>query len=121
MYIRTLPDNSSDFTDLPPTWENVYNTCLANWNAMAPCMDNWLDLKDPVQVKAYAKVLKRLTDPDNFEDFLYMPVTRDMTKAERQFLYDYLDSDAPCATLSQSNDIKPKVDQNKLNKSLRKA
>jgi len=88
MYIRTLPGNDA-IAELDPTWENVYNYCLANWNAMAPCMDNWLDLKDPVQVKAYADVIKRLTDPENFESFLYMPVTRDMTDRERKLLYDF--------------------------------
>lgn len=122
MYIRTLPNNESDFAGLKPSWENVYTKCLANWNAMAPCMDNWLDLKDPVQVKSYANVIKRLTDPDNFEDFLYMPVTRDMTEAERKFLYAYLDSDDVCDAISNNKpDDTVKADQNKLNMSLRKA
>ena len=124
MYIRTLPNNAADFKGYKPTWENVYNKCLANWNAMAPCMDNWLDLKDPVQVKSYAKVLKRLTAKENFESFLYMPVTRDMTEAERQFLYAYLDSDDDCDGLkngSNNDDNEDKLDHNKLNKSLRQA
>jgi hypothetical protein len=92
IYIRTYPGNDT-IAELEPTWENVYKFCLANWNAMAPCMDNWLDLKDPVQVKAYASVLKRLTDPANFEAFRFMPVTRDMTDVERQLLYRFLDGD----------------------------
>ena len=124
MYIRTLPNNAADFKGYKPTWENVYNKCLANWNAMAPCMDNWLDLKDPVQVKSYAKVLKRLTAKDNFESFLYMPVTRDMTEAERQFLYAFLDSDDDSAgsnSTSNSDDKEDKLDHKKLNKSLRQA
>lgn len=90
MYIRTYPGNDA-IAELEPTWENVYKFCLSNWNAMAPCMDNWLDLKDPVQVKAYAAVLKKLTDPANFESFRFMPVTRDMTDAERTLLYGFLD------------------------------
>lgn len=90
MYIRTYPGNDT-IAELEPTWENVYKYCLSNWNAMAPCMDNWLDLKDPVQVKAYASVLKKLTDPANFESFRFMPVTRDMTDVERKLLYGFLD------------------------------
>jgi hypothetical protein len=77
---------------LPPTWENVYVNVLANWNAMARCMDNWSKLDDPDQVKAYAAILKRLTDPANFEGFLFMPVTRDMSSGERALLYNFLDS-----------------------------
>lgn len=90
-YLRTLPADD-DIAALQPSWENVYARVLANWNAMAPCMDNWLELDDPVQVKSYAPVLKRLTDPSRFEDFLFMPVTRDMTKGERALLHAFLDA-----------------------------
>ncbi|HEV2865881.1 MAG TPA: hypothetical protein VGX37_05150 [Allosphingosinicella sp.] len=79
---------------LPPTWDNVYCYVLANWNALAPCMDNWLDLYDPDQVRTYGAVLKRLTDPANFESFRYMPVTRDMTRGQRTLLYAFLDAPA---------------------------
>jgi hypothetical protein len=79
---------------LPPTWDNVYTAVLANWNALAPCMDNWLDLHDEGQVRAYAAVLKTLTDPANFESFRFMPVTRDMTRGQRRLLYRFLDSPA---------------------------
>jgi hypothetical protein len=61
-------------------------------------MDNWLMLDDPAQVRAHAAVLKRLTDPANFESFRFMPVTRDMTKGERALLYRFLD--APATTLT---------------------
>ena len=60
---------------------------------MAPCMDNWLKLDDPVQVKAYAHVLKRLTDPANFEAYRFMPVTRDMSPGARTLLYKFLDGE----------------------------
>jgi hypothetical protein len=90
IYVRTLPADS-DVAALPPTWDNVYNKVLANWNAMAPCMDNWLTLDDPSQVKAYAGLLKRLTDPANFEHYRFMPVTRDMTLGERALLHQFLD------------------------------
>jgi len=65
---------------------------LANWNAMAPCMDNWLMLDNPAQVKAHAHVLKRLTDPANFESLRFMPVTRDMSMGQRALLYRFLDA-----------------------------
>ena len=92
MYVRVLPADTA-IAELPPTWDNLYAKVLANWNAMAPCMDNWLKLNDPVQVKAYAALLKRLTDPANFESFLFMPVTRDMSAGERTLLYKFLDSE----------------------------
>ncbi|HXC56151.1 MAG TPA: hypothetical protein VNU97_12710 [Rhizomicrobium sp.] len=90
-YVRTWPADAA-IAELPPTWENVYARVLVNWNALAPCMDNWLRLDDPVQVKAYGAVLKRLTDPAHFEDFRFMPVTRDMTGGERKLLYKFLDA-----------------------------
>jgi hypothetical protein len=37
-------------------------------------------------------VLKKLTDPANFEAFRFMPVTRDMTAGERTLLYKFLDA-----------------------------
>jgi hypothetical protein len=91
MYVRARGADSA-IVQLPPTWENVYVNVLANWNAMARCMDNWSKLDDPDQVKAYAAILKRLTDPANFEGFLFMPVTRDMSSGERALLYNFLDS-----------------------------
>ena len=100
-YVRIRPADAS-IAALPPTWQNVYAHVLANWNAMAPCMDNWLELDDPVQIKAYAAVLKRLTDPKNFEAFRFMPVTRDMTEGERTLLYHFLDAPAALDTASKS-------------------
>ena len=92
MYVRVRPADAS-IAQLPPTWENVYVHVLANWNAMAPCMDNWLMLDDPVQVKAYAGVLKHLTDPANFESLRFMPVVRDMSAGQRKLLYNFLDAE----------------------------
>jgi hypothetical protein len=91
MYVRVLPADRA-IAELPPTWDNLYANVLANWNAMAPCMDNWLNLADPAQVKANAGLLKRLTDPANFESYLFMPVTRDMSAGERALLYKFLDA-----------------------------
>ena len=91
MYVRVLAADA-DVAALPPTWENVYGRVLANWNAMAPCMDNWLMLNDPEQVKAHAGAVKQLTDPAGFEGYFFMPVTRDMTTGGRALLYKFLDA-----------------------------
>jgi hypothetical protein len=99
MYVRVRPGDANVGL-MPPTWDNVYAHVLANWNAMAPCMDNWLMLDDPAQVKAHAAILKRLTDPARFESFRFMPVTRDMSKGERTLLYKYLD--APADVVAQA-------------------
>lgn len=96
-YVRTLPTDPA-LAELEPTWDNVYTLVLANWNAMAPCMDNWLDLHDPDQIRAFGPVIKALTDPANLETYSYMPVTRDMTAGERTLLYKFLDAPAPVAT-----------------------
>ena len=97
--MRTLPADA-DIAALPPTWDNVYERVLANWNAMAPCMDNWLNLDDPVQVVNHAGVIKELTDPARFEAYIFMPVTRDMTKGERALLYAFLDAPGGLAAKS---------------------
>lgn len=94
MYIRTLPADRA-VAQLAPTWDHVYSQVLANWHAMAPCMDNWLDLGNEAQVRSFGPLLKRLTGPDAFEHFRYMPVTRDMTPGQRTLLYRFLDSPAP--------------------------
>jgi hypothetical protein len=59
---------------------------------MAPCMDNWLRLDDPSQIRAYTAILKRLTSPANLEIFRYMPITRDLSPGMRSLLYAWLDS-----------------------------
>ena len=91
MYTRTLAADAQ-LDALPPTWQNVYSQVLANWNAMAPCMDNWLMLNEPVQVRKFAHIIKRLTDPGNFEQYRFMPITRDMTAGKRSLLYRFLDA-----------------------------
>jgi hypothetical protein len=91
VFVRTLPADD-DIARLPPTWDNVHRYVLRNWQAMAPCMDNWLDLGNPDQVRSFAPVLRRLTDKSNFEAFRFMPVTRDMTAGQRALLYVFLAS-----------------------------
>jgi hypothetical protein len=66
-------------------------------------MDNWLKLDDPVQIRAYSEILKRLTDPAHFEEFGFMPVTRDMSAGERTLFYNFLsaNNDQAFANLSE--------------------
>lgn len=90
MYLRVLPADD-ELAAMEPTWQNVHDYVLSYWEAMAPCMDNWLRLGDEAQVRAYAAVIKKLTDPGYFERFRYMPVTRDLTKGQRTLLYNFLD------------------------------
>ena len=96
MYVRVLTSDAN-LAALPPTWANAYGRVLVNWHAMAPCMDNWLNLGSETQVRAYAAVIKKLTDPAAFENFLYMPVVRDLTPGARTLLYKFLDSPPPAA------------------------
>jgi len=89
--VRVLSADA-DIAKLPPTFENVYCRVLANWNAMAPCMDNWLNLADEAQVRSFGPLIKKLTNEAAFEHFRYMPVTRDLTPGARTLLYNFLDS-----------------------------
>ncbi|MEA3046662.1 MAG: hypothetical protein QOJ53_994, partial [Sphingomonadales bacterium] len=88
----------ADTAALDPTWDNVYRAVLSKWHALAPCMDNWLDLGNEAQVRAYAPLLRTLTDPADFEAFRFMPVTRDMTAGERALLYNFLGAAPPALT-----------------------
>ncbi len=119
MYVRVLPSDD-DIAALEPTWQNVQDKVLGNWQAMAPCMDNWLDLGSEVQVKAYGKIIKTLTDPNYFEAFRYMPVTRDLTPGQRTLLYKFLDGNqSQHKTRSLKANGKPSEDYDVLSRSLR--
>jgi hypothetical protein len=109
MYLRVLPADD-DVAKLPPTWANVHDKVLSYWEALAPCMDNWLALGNEAQVRAYAAVLRKLTDPDYFEHFRYMPVSRDLTRGQRTLLYAFLDSPAaaPKAPSPKTGALPPK-------------
>jgi hypothetical protein len=96
VYVRTRPADSN-IGSMQASWDNVHKFVLRNWQAMAPCMDNWLDLGNPDQVKAFGPMLRQLTDKANFESFRFMPVTRDMTAGERSLLYAFLGTPAAMA------------------------
>ncbi|MGH8909357.1 MAG: hypothetical protein ACRD0K_23405 [Egibacteraceae bacterium] len=89
--LRTTPADA-DIAALEPTWQNVHQHVLRYWEALAPCMDNWLRLSDEEQCRAYARLVRRLTGRERFNDFRYMPVTRDLTKGQRTLLHNWCDA-----------------------------
>lgn len=116
--IRTLPADAglADPKQTPPTWANVQANVLKNWQAMAPCMDNWLDLGNPDQVKSFAAMLHKLTAKENFEAFRFMPVTRDMTAGQRALLYNFLDGKPQAEAITEAP---PKRSVNELSRAMR--
>jgi hypothetical protein len=82
----------SDIAALEPTWENVYLNVLRNFEALAPCMDNWLRLGDEEQCRAYAPLIRSLTSRQRFDDYRYMPVTRELSKGRRTLLHRWCDA-----------------------------
>jgi hypothetical protein len=115
VYVRTLPADD-DIARLEPTWANVHGRVLRNWQAMAPCMDNWLNLGDPDQVKSFGAMLHQLTAKANFEAFRFMPVTRDMTAGERALLYAFLDG---TGTLMAATEAPPQRSLEQLSRAMR--
>jgi hypothetical protein len=116
--VRTLPADT-DLALTPPTWDNVQAKVLSNWWAMAPCMDNWLDLGNSDQVKSFGPLLHKLTAKDNFESFRFMPVTRDMTAGQRTLLYNFLDGVAVAAADVVRPD--PRKTMERLSRAMRQA
>jgi hypothetical protein len=115
VYVRTLAADA-DIAAMQPTWDNVHRYVLRNWQAMAPCMDNWLDLGNPDQVKSFAPMLHKLTAKENFEAFRFMPVTRDMTAGQRALLYAFLDGTKPLAMAVEAT---PRESFRRLNRAMR--
>ena len=89
--LRTTPADR-DIAALEPTWDNVHQFVLRDWEALAPCMDNWLRLGDEQQVGTYARLVRYLTSRDRFDDYGYMPVTRELTQGQRTLLHRWCDS-----------------------------
>jgi hypothetical protein len=89
--LRTTPADAQ-IAAMEPTWENVHQHVLRDWEALAPCMDNWLRLGDEAQCRSYAALIRRLTSRDRFDDFRYMPVTRELTRGQRALLHKWCDA-----------------------------
>lgn len=94
--IRVTPADDT-IAGSEPTWENVYEKVLIDWEALAPCMDNWLRLGSEEDCTAMAPLIKSLTSLDHFNSFTYMPVTRGMSAGQRTLLHKWCDSPAPAA------------------------
>jgi len=92
--LRVTPADAA-IAALDPTWQNVYDNVLRDWEALAPCMDNWLRLGDEAQCRAYAPLIKALTSRARFDDFRYMPVTRDLSRGQRALLHRWCDTVTP--------------------------
>lgn len=89
--VRTTPADA-EIAGLAPTWDNVYERVLRDWEALAPCMDNWLRLGDEEQCRAYAPLIRKLTSREHFDSYRYMPVTRDLTRGQRTLLHRWCDA-----------------------------
>lgn len=89
--LRTTPADAQ-IAALDPTFQNVHENVLRDWEALAPCMDNWLRLGDEEQCTAYAPLVKKLTSRERFNDFRYMPVTRDLSRGQRALLHRWCDA-----------------------------
>src|SRR2546421_9237498 len=88
--LRTTPADDN-VADLEPTWENVHQYVLRYWEALAPCMDNWLRLGDEQQCRTYASLVRSLTSRERFGGYGYMPPTRVLTKGQRALLHRWCD------------------------------
>lgn len=97
--LRTTPADA-EIATLEPTWENVHRYVLRDWEALAPCMDNWLRLGDEQQCRAYAQLVRRLTSRERFNEYGYMPVTRDLTRGQRTLLHRWCDMVAEEPTMT---------------------
>lgn len=90
LVLRTTPLDAH-IAAMEPTWKNVYEQVLRDWDALAPCMDNWLRFGDEAQATRYAALIRQLTSRERFEDYRYMPVTRELTKGQRTLLHKWCD------------------------------
>jgi hypothetical protein len=89
--LRVTPAED-DIAALEPTWANVYEQVLRDFEALAPCMDNWLRLGDEQQCGVYAPLIRSLTARERFDDYRYMPVTRELSKGRRTLLHNWCDA-----------------------------
>lgn len=92
--IRTLPFDdalAAATTDEQLTWEFVYANILITYDAIAPRMNNIINLADPDAVRTFARRLRAVTDTRLFESRRYMPVTRDLSRGKRTLLHRFCD------------------------------
>ena len=92
--VRTLPFDDEFAATIPDealTWEFIYSTILRNYDAIAPRMNNIIDLRDAAAVLTFARRVKEVTSPELFESPRYMPVSRDLSRGKRALLHRFCD------------------------------
>lgn len=76
----------------PITWEVVYEKVLKLYKMIYPIMDIILPINEATWGDAFiSEKIKSLTDESNWQYPLFMPVTRDMSAAQRQLLNLWID------------------------------
>lgn len=74
------------------TWEVVYEKVLKLYKMIYPIMDVILPIDQATWSDPFiAEKIKSLTDESNWQYPLFMPVTRDMSAAQRKLLYMWID------------------------------
>ena len=88
------------------TWEVVYEKVLKLYKMIYPIMDVILPINEATWGDAFiGEKIKNLTDETNWQFPLYMPVTRDMSAAQRKLLWMWIDQ------VNQSN-VKAHAEKN---------
>ncbi|MEO7265661.1 MAG: hypothetical protein ABIW38_12140, partial [Ferruginibacter sp.] len=74
------------------TWEVVYEKVLKLYKMIYPIMDVILPINEATWGDAFiGQKIKSLTNESNWQYPLFMPVTRDMSAAQRKLLYMWID------------------------------
>ena len=88
---RVFPiDDYSSVPDSDVTFEFVYQEVLRFSHLLYPAMTEVFDLSDQNQVDAFAEVILERIDKSVWEDWEYMPRTRDLSDGKRELLARYL-------------------------------
>ncbi|MGH3927718.1 MAG: hypothetical protein ACRDTT_33450, partial [Pseudonocardiaceae bacterium] len=92
--VRILPFDDALAAATPDeelSWEFVYSTILQTYDAIAPRMNNFINLRDGDAVRTFARRIKEVTAPELLESARYMPVTRDLSRGKRTLLHRFCD------------------------------
>ena len=93
--IRVMPTDDN-IAAMEPTWDNVYEYVLRPFDLVYRGMSCGIfNLGSEDAIKANANAIVGLTDLNEFESPLYMPVTRDLSTGRRKLLWKFLGFDAP--------------------------
>mgnify|MGYP000468796967 CR=1 FL=1 len=71
----------------PLTFDVLYNTIFSNYNNVLPIMNTILKFDENTWSEPYTmRRLKEFTDPKNWGHYMYMPVTRELSKNQQALL-----------------------------------